>query len=92
MQTDVLAVALTATGTAVTGRCRVKGYQISSDSVAATDIVFRDGSASGATRLSLGVSIGSQSFGATLPGQGVLFVDGVHVTLPATVEITILYA
>jgi hypothetical protein len=91
MQTDVKAVHAEATGTMVSYRTRVKGYQFLGGGTAG-DIILRDGGASGTIRLQFNISatpLNPLSF--TIPGEGILFYTDVHVTLPATAKITVFY-
>ena len=90
MQTDVKAVHVEATGTIVSGRTRVKGYHCISGGTAG-DIIFRDGGASGVTRLQFNIGTGTQPITMLVPGEGILFDTSVHVTLPATAKITTYY-
>lgn len=90
MQTDVLAAHTEATGTVVTGRNRLKGYQCISGGTAG-DIIFRDGGADGPIRLRFNIGIGTQPVGLPIPGQGILFATSIHITLPATAKATIFY-
>ena len=91
MQTDVKSVHTETTGTAVSYRTRVKGYQFLGGGTAG-DIILRDGGASGTVRLQFNISatpLNPLSF--TIPGEGILFYTNVHVTLPATAKITLFY-
>jgi hypothetical protein len=91
MQTDVKASHVEATGTMVTGRTRVKGYQCLSGGTAG-DIVFRDGGASGAILLEFNVPANTNNpFANIIPGEGILFQTDVHVTLPTAAKITVFY-
>ena len=91
MQTDVQASHVEATGTMVTGRTRVKGYQCLSGGTAG-DIIFRDGGASGTVRLQFNVPTATIApFSTVIPGEGILFTTAVHVTLPGTAKVTIFY-
>lgn len=90
MQTDVKSVHTEATGTIVSGRTRVKGYQCISGGTAG-DIVFRDGGASGVERLRFNIGTGTQPIGLAIPGEGILFETSVHVTLPTAAKITVFY-
>jgi len=89
-QTDVKAVHLEATGTAVSYRTRVKGYQCISGGTAG-DVIFRDGGSSGPIRLQFNIGTGTQPIGLAIPGEGILFYTDVHMTLPATAKITVFY-
>jgi hypothetical protein len=91
MQTDVLSTHVEATGTMVTGRVRVKGYQFLGAGTAG-DIILRDGGSGGTIRLQFNISatpLNPLSF--TIPGEGILFYTSVHVTLPTGAKITVFY-
>lgn len=91
MQTDVLASHVEATGTVVSGRTRVKGYQCLSGGTAG-DIIFRDGGASGPIRLQFNVPANTNNpFANLIPGEGILFTTDVHVTLPTLAKVTVFY-
>jgi hypothetical protein len=91
MQTDVLATHVEATGTMVTGRVRVKGYQFLGAGTAG-DIILRDGGSGGTIRLQFNISatpLNPLSF--LIPGEGILFYTDVYVTLPTGAKITVFY-
>ena len=91
MQTDVKSAHVEATGTMVSGRVRVKGYQCLSGGTAG-DIIFRDGGASGTIRLQFNVPANTNNpFANLIPGEGILFETDVHVTLPTSAKITVFY-
>jgi len=91
MQTDVKSAHVEATGTMVSGRVRVKGYQCLSGGTAG-DIIFRDGGASGTIRLQFNVPANTNNpFANLIPGEGILFETDVHVTLPTAAKITVFY-
>lgn len=91
MQTDVLASHVETTGTMVSGRVRVKGYQCLSGGTAG-DIILRDGGASGTIRLQFNIPANTNNpFSNLIPGEGILFTTGVHVTLPTAAKITVFY-
>jgi hypothetical protein len=91
MQTDVQAAHVEATGTMVSGRVRVKGYQCLSGGTAG-DIILRDGGASGTIRLQFNVPANTNNpFANIIPGEGILFTTDVHVTLPTSAKITVFY-
>ena len=91
MQTDVKAAHVEATGTMVSGRVRVKGYQCLSGGTAG-DIIFRDGGASGTIRLQFNVPANTNNpFANLIPGEGILFETDVHVTLPTAAKVTVFY-
>ena len=91
MQTDVKSSHVEATGTAVSGRVRVKGYQCLSGGTAG-DIIFRDGGASGTIRLQFNIPANTNNpFANLIPGVGILFYTDVHVTLPTSAKVTVFY-
>mgnify|MGYP007070598603 FL=1 len=90
MQTDVLAVHTDATGTLVSGRNRLKGLIVTPGGTAG-DIILRDGGSGGTVRLQLNLSTNQSAFSVLVPGEGVLYVTDIHVTLPASSKITVFY-
>jgi hypothetical protein len=91
MQTDVRSSHVEATGTMVTGRTRVKGYQCLSGGTAG-DIIFRDGGASGVIKLQFNVPANTNNpFANLIPGEGILFTTDVHVTVPTSAKVTVFY-
>ncbi len=91
MQTDVKSAHAEATGSMVTGRVRLKGYQCLSGGTAG-DIVFTDGSATGAERLRFNVPANTNNpFANLIPGEGILFDDGIYVTVPTSAKVTVFY-
>jgi hypothetical protein len=91
MQTDVKSSHVEATGTAISGRVRIKGYQCLSGGTAG-DIIFRDGGASGTIRLQFNIPANTNNpFANLIPGEGILFYTDVHVTLPTSAKVTVFY-
>jgi hypothetical protein len=91
MQTDVKSAHLEATGSLVSGRVRLKGYQCLSGGTAG-DIIFTDGTATGLERLRFNVPANTNNpFANLIPGEGILFENGVYVTLPTATKVTIFY-
>ena len=90
MQTDVLAAHRDSTGTVVSGRNRVKGLLVTPGGTAG-DIILRDGGSGGTTRLQFNLSTNQSAFSFTVPGEGVLFLTDIHVTLPASSKLTVFY-
>ena len=90
MQFDVKSAHAEATGTLVSGRNRLKGYQCLSGGTAG-DVIIRDGGASGTIRLQFNISANLVAFGLPIPGEGILYYTDMHVTLPATAKITVFY-
>lgn len=84
MLTDVSAAYLTSTGTAFSGRTRVRGVTVTGTGTA----VFRDGGASGDTKMTL------NNTGTThilIPANGVRFNVDAHVTLSGVTAVTVFY-
>ena len=91
MQTDVISSHVEATGTMVSGRTRIKGYQCLSGGTAG-DIIFRDGGSGGVIRLQFNIPANTNNpFANLIPGEGILFYTDVHVTLPTSAKITVFY-
>ena len=91
MQTDVQASHVETTGTMVSYRTRVRGYQCLSGGTAG-DIILRDGGSGGVIRLEFNVPANTNNpFANIIPGEGILFNTDVHVTLPSGAKITVFY-
>jgi hypothetical protein len=91
MQTDVKSSHVEATGTMVSGRVRVKGYQCLSGGTAG-DIIFRDGGATGPIKLQFNIPNNTNNpFANIIPGEGILFETSVHVTLATAAKVTVFY-
>jgi hypothetical protein len=95
MQTDVKAAHIEATGTIVSERTRLKGYQCLSGGTAG-DVIFRDGGATGPIRLQFNVPNNTNNpFANLIPGEGILFNTNIHVTVPGTApnaaKVTVFY-
>jgi hypothetical protein len=74
----------------VSGRNRVKGLIVTPGGTAG-DIVLRDGGSGGTTRLQFNLSTNQSAFSFTVPGEGVLFLTDIHVTLPTSSKLTVFY-
>lgn len=81
---DVFSSYLTATGTAVPSRTRVKGFFVTGTGTA----VFRDGGASGTVRLTIN---STASHSGMIPANGILFSTDVHVTITGLTALTVIY-
>jgi hypothetical protein len=91
MQTDVKSAHIEATGTIVSGRSRLKGYQCLSGGTAG-DIIFRDGGASGTIRLQFNIPNNTNNpFANLIPGEGILFTTDIHATLVTGAKVTVFY-
>jgi len=90
MQYDVKSAHADATGTMVSERVRLKGYQCVSGGTAG-EIIFRDGGSGGTVLLKFNIGTGTQPIGLPIPGEGILFTTDIHVTLPTSAKATIFY-
>ena len=90
MQTDVKAVSLTASGTAFSGRTRVKGIVLSDTNVAGS-LVLRDGGASGTIKFSLDTPTAAFVSNILIPGEGILFKTDVYVEISDLSSIVVFY-
>ena len=79
MQTDVKAVQVTSTNTAVGAPTRVKGITISYAN--AGTVVLKDGGSGGTTRYSFTAPAAAGVVNVLLPGEGIKFDTDVHATL-----------
>ena len=98
MQTDVLAsrVATSAgdlldQNSLVIGRCRVKGIYIVPNTTAG-EVVFKDGGASGPTKITVNTKASSSAPDYILmPGEGLLFQTSVYIVPSAVVSTMVIY-
>lgn len=91
MQTDVKAAHTEVTASMVSGRVRLKGYQCLSGGTAG-DVIFTDGTSGGTERLRFNIPNNTNNpFANLIPGEGILFDNGVYVTVPTGAKITIFY-
>lgn len=98
MQTDVLASGVRTTdgllanqaGDAI-GRARVKSILII-PAAGAGSVVFKDGGASGATKMTINTLASSSNANYTLiPGEGVLFSTNIYVDLIDVTSVMVFY-
>ncbi len=85
MDTDVFASYLTATGSAVGRRARVKSVFLTGTGTA----IFTDGGAGGTSRLTLNAAA---STSVIIPDGGILFSTDVYITIAGLTAITVFYA
>ena len=76
------------TGTLLTGRYNLRGYQTISGGTAG-DVIYRDGGSSGTIKLQFNIGTGLQPIGLQIPGDGILFATDIHVTLPTSAKTTV---
>ena len=91
MQYDVKSAHIEANGSMVASRVRLKGYQCLSGGTAGT-VIFTDGTSGGTERLRFSVPNNTNNpFFGLVPGEGILFDEGIYVTIPTGAKITIFY-
>jgi hypothetical protein len=90
MQTDVKAGYVSATATVFSGRTRLKGVLVTPGSTAGT-VVIRDGGGSGTTIFSTTTLASGTPFSLLIPGEGVLCVTDLHVTVSGTATTAVVY-
>ena len=83
MQTDVSAVTVSSSNTAVAYRTRVRGLVVAPGSANGT-IILKDGGATGTTLISLTTVANGEPFNILIPANGVLFETDVYVALTGT--------
>lgn len=89
MQTDVKSTRVTATGTVLSFRTRMKGLVVVG-TAGAGSVVFRDGGATGPVLLELDV-IANGEKDITIPGEGILFSTDIHATITALTSVVVFY-
>lgn len=90
---DIQAVTVSSTAQAVQGRTRLQGLIYISTTTSA-DLTFRDGGSNGLVRLKLKSPASAGSNDIIIPDDGILFRDGIHVTVSSNTHIpsvTLLY-
>lgn len=91
MSCDVKSAHRTTTGALTNFRTRLKGIVVSTTDTAGS-LVFRNKDASGATLLTIVTTDNEDMVDIPIPDNGMLFPDGVHVTLSNTAAVTVFYA
>jgi len=90
MQTDVKSAYITATATAFAGRTRLKGVFATPGSLAGT-VVVRDGGSSGTVLFSTATPASGTPFNVLLPGEGILCLTDLHVTVSGTATTAVVF-
>ena len=92
MQTDVKAGHRDTSGVLYVGRTRVKGYQIAPGGTAG-EIQFWDNATTNAGKEAITINITTNAavIATLIPGEGVLFENGVYIVLPTSAAITVFY-
>jgi len=87
---EVIAKHLHASGILANCRGRLKGFIINHDSGTSGNIILydNDSAASGDVVMEVDEK-GAGTFGMTVPGDGIIFDNGLYVSLPANTSITV---
>ena len=87
---EVIAKHLHASGVLANCRGRLKGFIINHDSGTSGNIILydNDSAASGDVVMEVDEK-GAGTFGMTVPGDGIIFDNGLYVSLPANTSITV---
>lgn len=87
---EVVAVHRHTTGSFAIGRGRLMGFLINHASGASGDVVIYDNASASSGTEVLEIDEKTQGmFGMELPGDGILFYNGLHGTLPANITLTL---
>ena len=92
MQTDVKAGHRDSSGVVYAGRTRVRGYQVAPGGTAG-EIQFGDNATTNAGNelITINITTNAAVIATLIPGEGILFENGVYVVLPASAAITVFY-
>jgi hypothetical protein len=87
---EVIAKHLHASGILANCRGRLKGFMVNHDSGTSGNIILydNDSAASGDVVMEVDEK-GAGTFGMTVPGDGIIFDNGLYVSLPANTSITV---
>jgi hypothetical protein len=92
-QTDVKAAYLAASGAVLAQRARLKGLLVVGQAGATGSVIVYDNpSAASGNILFQCQVLASTSFPVLLPGEGIVAVTGLYVSMPASVSVTTYYA
>ena len=91
MSSEIFAVKVTATGTAINRRCRIKSIQFLTSGAGAGSIIIREGGAGGTIKIDIDTLSTADSQSVYIPDDGVLFNSNAHVTLTNISSVTIFY-
>ncbi len=87
---EVVAVHRHTTGSFATGRGRLMGFLINHSSGATGDVILYDNASASSGSEVLEIDEKTQGlFGMELPGDGILFYNGLYATLPANITLTV---
>lgn len=88
---DVKSVTATATSTPLaTQRVRVRGLTVTPSAVAGS-FILKDGGASGTERIKINTPAVAGLAHILIPGDGIVFVTDVHITITDVTSVTIFY-
>jgi hypothetical protein len=92
MQTDVKAGHRDTSGVVYAGRTRVRGYQVAPGGTAG-EIQFWDNATTNAGNeiITINITTNAAVIATLIPGEGILFENGVYVVLPTNAAITVFY-
>ena len=92
MQTDVKAGHRDSSGVVYAGRTRVRGYQVAPGGTAG-EIQFWDNATTNAGNeiITINITTNAAVIATLIPGEGILFENGVYVVLPTNAAITVFY-
>jgi hypothetical protein len=87
---EVIAKHLHASGILANCRGRLKGFMVNHDSGTSGNIILydNDSAASGDVVMEVDEK-GAGAFGMTVPGDGIIFDNGLYASLPANTSITV---
>ena len=87
---EVIAKHLHASGVLADCRGRLKGFMVNHDTGTSGNIILydNDSSASGSVVMEVDEK-GAGTFGMEIPGDGIIFDDGLYVSLPSNTSITV---
>jgi len=87
---EVIAKHLHASGVLANCRGRLKGFMVNHDSGTSGNIILydNDSAASGDVVMEVDEK-GAGTFGMEIPGDGIIFDNGLYVSLPANTSITV---
>ena len=87
---EVIAKHLHASGVLADCRGRLKGFMVNHDTGTSGNIILydNDSSASGSVVMEVDEK-GAGAFGMEIPGDGIIFDDGLYVSLPSNTSITV---
>ena len=80
---------ITATGAVSTGACQLIGFYVNNTTIGT--LVLRDGGASGTVVFSTATTAAGTPFNVVIPGEGVLCLTDIHVTVSGTATTAVVF-